>query len=160
MTKPELQVNFRMPADLKAQLEEAARQNKRSTTAEVVARLQESFSAKPDTAALEGRIAGMELRAMATELSLSAAVLQLLQQLPKQDPALEGDVRSFSQEMLDRISAYGDVQARFDELLRKLPIKDAQGGTVNFEYRPATTPTAKKPRRKNSRPLGTDPCHD
>lgn len=32
-----------MPAVLKAQLEEAARQNNRSTTAEVVARLQESF---------------------------------------------------------------------------------------------------------------------
>ena len=150
---------LRLQPELKARLEEAANENKRSLNAEITARLEESFSAKPDTAALEGRIAGMELRAMATELSLSAAVLQLLQQLPKQDPALEGDVRSFSQEMLDRISAYGDVQARFDELLRKLPIKDAQGSTVSFEYRPATTPTAKKPRRKTSRPLGIDP-HD
>lgn len=148
---------LRLQPDLKARLEEAANENKRSLNAEITARLEESFSAKPDTAALEGRIAGMELRAMATELSLSAAVLQLLQQLPKQDPALEGDVRSFSQEMLDRIGAYGDIQARFDELLRKLP---SLKGATTFEYRPATTPTAKKPRRKTSRPLGIDPHDD
>lgn len=148
---------FRLPYELYEQLKAAADTNKNSVNAELVARLQESFSAKPDAAELEGRIAGMELRAMATELSLSAAVLQLLQQLPKQDADLEGDVRSFSQEMLDRIGAYGDIQARFDELLRKLP---SLKGATTFEYRPATTPTAKKPRRKTSRPLGIDPHDD
>lgn len=43
MTKSDLQVNFRMPAGLKAKLETAAAQNNRSTTAEVVARLEASF---------------------------------------------------------------------------------------------------------------------
>lgn len=43
MSRQDLQVNFRMPADLKARLEDAAAQNRRSTTAEVVARLEASF---------------------------------------------------------------------------------------------------------------------
>lgn len=44
MTKTDLQVNFRMPADLKAKLEGAAKENHRSLTAEVVARLESTFS--------------------------------------------------------------------------------------------------------------------
>lgn len=156
MSREAPQFKLRMDAELKERVEKAAHDNHRSINAEIVARLEESFSAKPDTAALESRIAGMELRAMATELSLSAAVLQLLQQLPKQDGELGGDVRSFSQEMLSRISAYGDIQARFDELLRKLPGKDAPDSVASFEYRPAATPSAKKPIRKTSRPLGME----
>lgn len=42
MSKEELQVNFRMPASLKAELEQAAKKNRRSVTAEVVARLEAS----------------------------------------------------------------------------------------------------------------------
>lgn len=147
MTKPDLQVNFRMPADLKAQLEEAARQNNRSTTAEVVARLQESFDQKADPRSLESRIAATELRAMTTELSLSAAVFQLLQQLPKQDAEVESTARALSQEMLDRIASYGDIQARLDELLSQLPT-EKRGDTPS--------PTAKRPLRKTGKPLGMD----
>lgn len=43
MTKPDLQVNFRMPAALKARLEDAAKENHRSLTAELIARLEETF---------------------------------------------------------------------------------------------------------------------
>ncbi|KJU80978.1 hypothetical protein N619_01015 [Ectopseudomonas oleovorans] len=43
MSRSDPQVNFRMPADLKDRLEEAARNNRRSTTAEIVARLEDSF---------------------------------------------------------------------------------------------------------------------
>lgn len=136
-----------MPADLKARLEEAARQNNRSTTAEVVARLQESFDQKADPRTLEGRIAATELRAMTTELALSAAVLQLLQQLPKQDAEVESTARALSQEMLDRIASYGDIQARLDDLLAQLPT-EKRGDTPS--------PTAKRPSRKQSRPLGMD----
>lgn len=42
MSKDELQVNFRMPASLKGELEALAKQNRRSLTAEVVARLEKS----------------------------------------------------------------------------------------------------------------------
>lgn len=43
-----MQVNFRMPAELKARLEQAAKGNHRSVTAELVARLEASLS--PDVA--------------------------------------------------------------------------------------------------------------
>ena len=43
MSRAEPQVNFRMPAALKARLEEAAGENKRSITAELVARLEATF---------------------------------------------------------------------------------------------------------------------
>jgi predicted DNA-binding protein len=44
MSRADPQVNFRIPAELKAQLDSAAAKNKRSITAELVARLEESFS--------------------------------------------------------------------------------------------------------------------
>ncbi|TBU86777.1 Arc family DNA-binding protein [Phytopseudomonas dryadis] len=47
MSRSDPQVNFRMPAELKAKLEEAAARNKRSTTAEIVARLEASFQETP-----------------------------------------------------------------------------------------------------------------
>ena len=43
MARNDPQVNLRMPADLKDRLDAAAEENKRSLTAEVVARLEESF---------------------------------------------------------------------------------------------------------------------
>ena len=43
MKQTDPQFKLRMPAELKAQLEDAAAQNKRSTTAEIIARLEASF---------------------------------------------------------------------------------------------------------------------
>lgn len=48
MSKDELQVNFRMPASLKSELEALAKQNRRSLTAEVVARLESSIAETDD----------------------------------------------------------------------------------------------------------------
>lgn len=61
MSRSEPQVNFRMPAELKARLELAAAENKRSVTAEFVARLTESFQAQPsaDVEALRRELALM-----------------------------------------------------------------------------------------------------
>ncbi len=74
-------------------------------------------------------------------------MLQLLQQLPKQDAEVESTARALSQEMLDRIASYGDIHARLDELLAQLPT----------EKRGDTPPlTAKRPLRKQTRPLGMD----
>jgi hypothetical protein len=44
MSRTDPQFNLRIPAALKAQVEEAAKHNKRSATAEIIARLQDSFS--------------------------------------------------------------------------------------------------------------------
>jgi len=43
MARDEPQMNLRIPSDLKDKIEEAATANKRSVTAEVVARLEDSF---------------------------------------------------------------------------------------------------------------------
>ncbi|RQP04844.1 MAG: Arc family DNA-binding protein [Paracoccus sp. BP8] len=44
----QVQVNFRMPADLKARIEAAAEANNRTTTAELVATLEEKYPAPAD----------------------------------------------------------------------------------------------------------------
>lgn len=44
MSRTDPQFNLRIPAALKAQVEDAAKHNKRSATAEIIARLEESFS--------------------------------------------------------------------------------------------------------------------
>lgn len=44
MTSEDIQTNLRLPANLKARLKRAADANKRSTNAEVVARLEETFA--------------------------------------------------------------------------------------------------------------------
>lgn len=48
MSRTDPQVNFRMPAELKQKLETAAAENRRSITAELVARLEESFARETD----------------------------------------------------------------------------------------------------------------
>lgn len=52
MTK-DAQFNIRLPADLKVSLEEAAVSNKRSTSAETISRLQDSFKPSLDREATE-----------------------------------------------------------------------------------------------------------
>ncbi|MBP3063655.1 Arc family DNA-binding protein [Ectopseudomonas chengduensis] len=44
MSRTDPQFNLRIPAALKTKVEEAAKHNKRSATAEIIARLEESFS--------------------------------------------------------------------------------------------------------------------
>lgn len=44
MARQDPQVNFRIPADLKARLEEAAQRNNRTITAELVSRLERTFA--------------------------------------------------------------------------------------------------------------------
>lgn len=48
MSRTDPQVNFRMPAKLKQKLEQAAARNHRSITAELIARLEESFLMEGD----------------------------------------------------------------------------------------------------------------
>ncbi|UFM63643.1 Arc family DNA-binding protein [Paracoccus sp. MA] len=49
----QVQVNFRMPADLKARIEAAAEANNRTTTAELVATLEEKYPPIPDRSDVE-----------------------------------------------------------------------------------------------------------
>lgn len=54
MSKEELQVNFRMPASLKGELEALAKRSRRSLTAEIVARLERSVG-EPDDLGVSDR---------------------------------------------------------------------------------------------------------
>ncbi|WP_090311397.1 Arc family DNA-binding protein [Pseudomonas linyingensis] len=70
MSKIDLQVNFRMPADLKARLEAVAKENHRSLTAEIVARLEESLIPRTMDAIEAARPA--ELERELTDLSVQS----------------------------------------------------------------------------------------
>lgn len=67
MSRAHPQVNFRMPAELKERLETAARQNGRSTTAELIARLEASFYPEVGVASLVPASKAKELAAVARE---------------------------------------------------------------------------------------------
>lgn len=57
-----MQVNFRMPAELKARLEQAAKENHRSVTAELVARLESTFMQPVSDSDAEGQEKRDQLR--------------------------------------------------------------------------------------------------
>lgn len=61
MARTDPQVNFRIPAELKAKLEQAAHENGRSITNELVARLEASFdNDQPSKEGLEQRLKDLE----------------------------------------------------------------------------------------------------
>lgn len=135
---------LRLQPDLKAQLEDAANDNKRSLNAEITARLQESFEEK---AFSEGKQTVLELKTLMTEISLISALLAMVQQQPQSQ---ERDV--VLKQLIDRVDAMGDIQKLFTELMRALPIKQPE--QLNVEaHDDQPSPAAKK----GSRPLGTDP---
>lgn len=74
MEKP-VQVNFRMPAELKDKLEAAAKESGRSTTAEIVARLEESLNAPPLSSVVNA-LARFEYQLASKEVELRHAVLK------------------------------------------------------------------------------------
>lgn len=116
MARTEPQVNIRIPAELKNLLETMASENGRSLTAEIVARLQQSFEARADATQLE--IQNEALRAQLesykrvsqildiTQKVLAEALVKAIDRMPKQaregysatrafaDGIAKGDARS------------------------------------------------------------------
>lgn len=76
MQKSYFQVNFRIPTELKEQIEEAAKKNNRSITAELVSRLERTFQ---DDALSEEKLVHKEIVARVVEDFTD----QLMQQLEK-----------------------------------------------------------------------------
>jgi predicted DNA-binding protein len=74
MEKP-VQVNFRMPVELKDKLEAAAKQSGRSTTGEIVARLEESLAA-PSSEAVVKALARLEFLLVAAQRTLRMKTLE------------------------------------------------------------------------------------
>jgi len=60
MSEPEVQANLRIPASLRDKLKAAAKENRRSMTAEVIARLEESFWHRPSAEEYEEMLSNME----------------------------------------------------------------------------------------------------
>lgn len=71
MARTEPQINLRIPAELKDQLDQAAAENKRSLTAEVVARLEQTFlaPAKLDTSGEATMAVVLRLAALEQQLA-------------------------------------------------------------------------------------------
>lgn len=69
MTKDDLHFRLRIPADLKAKVEEASEANRRSMTAEIIARLTASFdNDTPENEMADVRKTHAELRNVAEQL--------------------------------------------------------------------------------------------
>jgi phage shock protein A len=97
MARTDPQVNIRLPADLKARLDEHAAKEGRSLTAEVVYRLELSFAA--------GQYRGAAEHGLDLAKQLAETVKGLQQQLKERDEAMQ------------RMSAFIDTMgARMDEL--------------------------------------------
>ena len=94
MIRTDVQVNFRMPADLKAALEVESKKNHRSLTAEVVARLAESLMPRTMDAIEAARPA--ELERELTDLSVHSYHLTYeLSFVQKQIAQVETDEERF-----------------------------------------------------------------
>ncbi len=108
-------ITLRLPKELHAKLSAAADETSKSTNAEIVARLEESFEAK---ATSEGRATVLELKSMMTEISLFSALLSMAQQQPPSD-----ERNTLLKQLIDRVDAMGDLQQRFSELMQALPLE-------------------------------------
>lgn len=75
MTTALVQVNFRMPADLKDKLEASAKEAGRSTTAEIVSRLEDSLTA-PSPRAVTASLARLEFQLHRMEVDIQRKTLE------------------------------------------------------------------------------------
>jgi len=88
MARTDPQVNLRLPAELKASIDEAARNAGRSTNAEVVARLQSSFEDRSDSAATAALAAALA-NAKFDSARMGLALIKVLQSIRATDSARE-----------------------------------------------------------------------
>ncbi len=111
MARSDPQINLRIPADLKAALDRAATENKRSLTAEVVARLQESMEAVPSWARTFPHAAAAAANKDAMPNAVADAMLSLqrleraqiedrVQTLEAQTLSMEGQAMQVQREMI------------------------------------------------------------
>lgn len=116
-----MQVNFRMPADLKAALEIESKKNHRSLTAEITARLTESLMPRTmdDIEAARPRELDRELAELSVESYRLTYQLNLLQQQVKKALSDEDRVRLIDE--ADEVSAkIGQVEAKRQMKLQQL----------------------------------------
>ncbi|MBU0563390.1 MAG: Arc family DNA-binding protein [Gammaproteobacteria bacterium] len=126
---------LRLQPALKARLEDAAYQNKRSLNAEISARLEASI-------AIDEYMAEIKAGTFADALALLESVVG------------DNDRMTASGEQ-----TYGTAYSMLDQLLEEklAPIRETLLQVKSYEKRgDKPSPTAKKPTRKRTRPLGMD----
>lgn len=154
MKQTDPQFKLRIPAELKSALEAAATTNKRSITAEVVARLEESFrqTDTPTTPALlmlrklheESAARLAELRAIRKPTAMEQVELEHEERAAKN---LRHTIARSLQFLTDSFPQKDDPETA----------EEIELGVIDYELHRATpSPTAKRPLRKTSRPLGMD----
>jgi len=104
MTRSDLQVNFRMPASLKAALEAAAKENHRSLTAELIARLESTFTPAESAVERAARLDQIREKAMPGMVEiladLQAKVAQEIEQRAREIASLQLEQRDLAVESL------------------------------------------------------------
>lgn len=154
MSRTDPQFNLRIPVALKTKIEDSARQNKRSATAEIIARIEATFELD---ALMAARSLGHENHAgVFSYLAHLEARDELLTQhspdLSHIKPKHQAGEQPTNLVTIDKTThdKLNQLDERMTELLAALQ-------TATFEHRGHTpSPTAKKPARKGTRPLGMD----
>lgn len=80
-----VQVNFRMPKDLKDKLEQAAETNGRSITSELVIRLEQSFNYVPDIGEFNLTIEQLEHITAKAGKAYLLTIADLIKDLPEEE---------------------------------------------------------------------------
>lgn len=154
MSRDAPQFKLRMDAELKDLVEKAAQENHRSINAEIVARLQESFrqADTPTTPALlmlrklheESAARLAELRAIRKPTAMEQVELEHEERAAKN---LRHTIARSLQFLTDSFPQKDDPETA----------EEIELGVIDYELHRATpSPTAKRPLRKTSRPLGMD----
>lgn len=120
MSRTDMQVNFRMPADLKAALEVESKKNHRSLTAEIVARLAETLAVEE---ALEIVAPGASIA------GLAGLLLDMHAQLAeRQADAHDSAVALHADEIEHYLRSSNSMLAEITEQLRAMRATPKPGG--------------------------------
>lgn len=147
-------ITLRLPRELHAQLTAAADETSKSTNAEIVARLQESFrqAGAPATPALlllrklheESAARLAELRAIRKPTAMEQVELEHEERAAKN---LRHTIARSLQFLTDSFPQKDDPESA----------EELELGVIDYElHRAIPSPTAKRPLRKTGRPLGMD----
>src|SRR5690606_7743023 len=99
----------------------SADENRRSVNAELVARLEESFSHEPNQIkSLTNKLALTELESVISEASLTAGMLSLLATIKPETAEDAVQAEEVRQMLHERLAALGDLQQRIKAITERI----------------------------------------
>lgn len=118
---PEIsQVNFRMPTELKERLEKGAKSNKRTLTAEIVARLEDSFKGRPDSSLADLQAVMDDAKRMIKEFNVANTQISLMRYLLDKVAATDGKLPEDLHRHINILSQLGGPSTREGKSLSDL----------------------------------------